>query len=83
MVPEESFVRFSITLTISLCFCAYWIPSFLIATQSLHALSGTARAHARDLSNNIEKEEMTAVAFKMREKSCPRKYTDILDEKLE
>mmetsp|Transcript_9147 Transcript_9147/g.17771 ORF Transcript_9147/g.17771 Transcript_9147/m.17771 type:complete len:698 (+) Transcript_9147:161-2254(+) len=51
--------------------------------QSLHALSGTAMAYSRELSKTFEKEEMAAVAYKMRETSCPREYTDILDEKIE
>ena len=39
-------------------------------------------AYARELSKDLEKEEIE-FWYKMREKSCPVEYTDILDEKLE
>eukprot|EP00536_Pseudo-nitzschia_multiseries_P011526 jgi/Psemu1/297884/fgenesh1_pm.397_\ len=51
--------------------------------QSIHAVSGTVMAYARELSKDMDKTELTASSYKMREKSCPREYTDIIDGKLE
>ena len=42
--------------------------------QSLHALSGIAMSYTRGMLQDAGKEKM-AVAYKMREKSCPPEYT--------
>jgi len=44
--------------------------------QSLHAVSGTAHTYAKKLG---EKEE-GSFSYEMREKSCPKEYTAVLDE---
>ena len=51
------------------CFFQYFYA------QSLHAISGTAHAYAKTLG---EKGEGT-IPYRMREKSCPKEFTDILD----
>jgi len=47
--------------------------------QSLHAISGAAMAYARGILKD-KKDEKISIAYKMREKSCPQEYTDILNE---
>ncbi|VEU44928.1 unnamed protein product [Pseudo-nitzschia multistriata] len=49
--------------------------------QSLHAVSGIAMTFARKLLEGME-EEQIGVQFKIRESSCPKAYTDILDKDL-
>jgi hypothetical protein len=50
--------------------------------QSLHAVAGIAFGHAKRWEDEAKKEkEAGATAhFHIREKSCPKKYTEILDE---
>mmetsp|Transcript_28217 Transcript_28217/g.66242 ORF Transcript_28217/g.66242 Transcript_28217/m.66242 type:complete len:701 (+) Transcript_28217:179-2281(+) len=50
--------------------------------QSLEAVWGTAMAFARQMSKDMEKTEM-ATSYKIRDKSCPAEYTDIIEEKLD
>jgi hypothetical protein len=49
--------------------------------QSLHAISGVAFSHARkwEAEAKIETENGSA-QFKMREKSCPSSFTEMIDE---
>jgi hypothetical protein len=49
--------------------------------QSLHAISGIAFSNAKRWEVEAKKEkESGTFFFKMREKSCPKEYTDVIDE---
>jgi hypothetical protein len=49
--------------------------------QSLHAISGIAFSNAKRWEVEAKKEkESGTFFFKMREKSCPNEYTDVIDE---
>lgn len=46
--------------------------------QSLHAISGVGMTYARNILKDTENKQIP-IAYKIREKSCPQKYTDIID----
>jgi hypothetical protein len=48
----------------------------------LHAIAGIAFGHAKKWEEEAseEKKSGTTAYFKIREESCPKEYTDVLDE---